>query len=90
MKLKSVAEANARPIQTYYYDTRLFAVDEWARIARAGSDVGALRGAVVRVMTGQYQAADVYGPDGVRRYQVRMERGNLVVHGRIKALKEAA
>ena len=69
-----------RLIRTFYYertepDTK---PEDWARIGRAASDVGAIRAAVVRIITGQYRSADIYGEDGIRKYRIR--KGRTTVH----------
>lgn len=52
---------STRPFTTYYFHSRSDAEkEEYSRIGRAGSEVGALRAAIVRVFLGQYTQATVY------------------------------
>lgn len=70
-----------RPFQTLYYRHAKFQYDDWTRVGRASSGIGAIRAAVVNVLRGKYKAADIYGDDGVRLYQIRMTTGKLFIIG---------
>lgn len=71
-----------RPFRTLYFDTRkLTDRTEHVRIGRAGSQVGAIRAAVVNVITRKYGAADIHNDAGVRLYRVRFSGRKLEVLG---------
>lgn len=69
-----------RPFRTYYYDRSEpdTKPEDWSRIGRAASDIGAIRAAVVKVITGVYRSADIYGENGIRKYRIR--KGRTAVH----------
>lgn len=83
--------AHPRPIQTYYFNVSDSSKqNEWARVGRAATHIGALRAAVCNVLIGKYKSADIYNDAGVRTYKVRRHGNKLSVigyFGRLEALK---
>ena len=53
-----------RPYQTMYYRSTSDKIQEWTRVGRASSPVGAFRASAVRLFTGQYMKAVVHGVGG--------------------------
>jgi len=83
--------AHPRPIQTYYFNVSdPSKQNEWARVGRAATPIGALRAAVCNVLTGKYKSADIYNDIGIRTYKVRRKGNQLTVigfFGRLETLK---
>lgn len=73
-----------RPFKTYYYATKETDNGFHVRIGRASTDIGAIRAAVVNILIGKYQSADIYGADDIRRYLIRFNKGNLSIIGYFK------
>ena len=79
---------SGRPFRTYYFHEKTTTNStEYTRIGRAGSEVGAIRAAVVHLLTGRYGAADVYDLDGVRLFRIRKTANTLSVNGYFKPLE---
>lgn len=51
-----------------YYTSGTAKMEHWSRSGRAASPVGALRAAVVRLITGQYYKAIIHGESGEIMY----------------------
>lgn len=73
--------ASPRPFQTYYYSSKNFREDDWSRVGRASTGIGAIRAAVVNILRGRYKAADIYGAEGYRLYQVRLTKNQISIIG---------
>lgn len=83
-----VAHRLPRPFQTYYFGSRKPNPGEWSRIGRASSGIGAIRAAIVQILRGHHETADIFGEDGVRLYKIRQERGQITISGYFKPLHD--
>lgn len=70
-----------RPYQTMYYGSAAAKIQDWSRIGRASTNVGAIRAAVVRLVTGQYYKAVIHGESGEVLYTMRRVGRKIEIFG---------
>lgn len=70
-----------RPYQTMYYRGTSDKVHHWTRVGRASSKVGAIRAAVVRLVTGQYYKAIIHGESGEVLYTLTRKGSKIEIFG---------
>jgi len=80
-------QRHSRPYQTMYYGSNGSKATDWSRIGRASSEVGAIRAAVVRLVTGQYYKAVVHGEDGQVLYTLTRDRSAIKIFGQFMLME---
>lgn len=77
----SVPVPHPRPFQTMYYRSVTNKIQDWTRIGRASSNVGAIRAAIVRLVTGQYYKAVIHSESGEVMYTLIRRRNVIKICG---------
>lgn len=75
-----------RPFQTMYYRSGRCKVSDWNGVGRAGSSVGAVRAAVVRIFTSQYYKAIIHDEDGAVMYTITRTDNAIKIFGLFEVL----
>lgn len=83
-----VPMAHPRPYQTMYYRSATCKIQDWTRVGRASSPVGAIRAAVVRIVTGQYYKAVIHGESGEVLYTLTRKGREIKIFGMFMVMED--
>lgn len=84
----SLPQVHPRPFQTMYYRSATCKVQDWTRVGRASSGVGAIRAAVVRLVTGQYYKAIIHGESGEVLYTLTRKGSEIKIFGMFMVMED--
>lgn len=84
----ATSAVNPRPFRTFYYRGTHTKISDWSRVGHAGSPVGAIRAAVVKLVIGQYSKAIVHGEDGEVQYTITRSGQTIKVFGQFMEFQD--
>lgn len=84
----TLPKVHPRPFQTMYYGSANDKIGDYSRVGRAASNVGAIRAAVVRLVTGQYFKAVIHGESGEVLYTLTRKGREIKIFGLFMTLEK--